>query len=61
MLAEVVPEVTDEERTELRGAAAATLAQLGVIWTPDLLGNDADPNLATQAPDDQRTSPTVAG
>ncbi len=42
ILAEVVPDATDGYRAELRNAAASTLAQLGVVWTPDLL-HDAPP------------------
>jgi class 3 adenylate cyclase/tetratricopeptide (TPR) repeat protein len=43
VLAEVAPDATEEEREDLRGAAAATLAQLGVVWTPDLLPRDLPP------------------
>jgi class 3 adenylate cyclase/tetratricopeptide (TPR) repeat protein len=60
ILAEVTPGATEEHRTELRDAAAATLAQLGVVWTPDLLdaGPRTDPSHA--APDGQVGTRTVA-
>ena len=41
LLADVLPDATEEERADRRDAATATLAQLGVVWTPDLLGGDA--------------------
>ena len=43
VLADVLPDASEQERSERRDAAAATLTQLGVVWTPDLLGVDVAP------------------
>ena len=59
VLAEVMPDATDEERAELRRAAAATLAHLGVVWTPDLLEHDATPGDLSSAAGHERAARTV--
>jgi len=60
ILAEVTPNATDAERAELRDAAAATLTQLGVVWTPDLLHDEPPPTLPAPSGADPVGTPSVA-
>ncbi len=59
ILAEVLPHASEEERAGLRETAAATLARLGVVWTPDLLGGERPTGRTGGAPQARAVRPVT--